>query len=131
MDQVMLRRSTALLQRFIEESSYVSTPASTVLGPVGVPIGTVRALGAPILATPDHLSAQTHICRFGWVDDSGALQLGAGQDLKPSQTMLIKFSDRVEQIAVEGHATWTGAKSRVTVRRSVRVHPCGGVMRSA
>jgi hypothetical protein len=46
--------------------------------------------------------------------------------------VLVEIFDRVEQIAVQGHqATDSGANNLVTVRRSVRVHPIGGLMRSA
>jgi hypothetical protein len=46
--------------------------------------------------------------------------------------VLVEISDRIEKIAVEGHqATESGANNRVTVRRSVSVHPRGGIMRSA
>jgi hypothetical protein len=71
---------------------------------------------------------------FGMVVAEGtrALQLSAGQDQEPTEIVLVEIFDRVEQIAVEGHqATESGAKSRVTVRRSVSVHPSGGIMRSA
>jgi len=60
------------------------------------------------------------------------LELGPGQDEKTTQIVLVEILDRIQQIAVESHqATESGAKSRVTVRRSVRVHPNGGIMRSA
>ena len=64
----------------------------------------------------------------------GPVQLGTGQDEETAKVVLIEIFDRVEQIAVEGHlsyATESGANSLVTVRRSVRVHPSGGLMRSA
>jgi len=60
------------------------------------------------------------------------LELGPGEDEKASQVVLVQILDRVEKIAVDGHqATDNGANSRVTVRRSVRVHPWGGIIRSA
>jgi hypothetical protein len=61
-----------------------------------------------------------------------ALELGSGQYEKTTEIVLVEILDRIQQIAVESHqATESGAKSRVTVRRSVRVHPNGGIMRSA
>jgi hypothetical protein len=61
-----------------------------------------------------------------------ALELSPGQNEEPTQIVLVEIFDRIEQIAVEGHqATESGANSRVTVRRSVNVHPRGGIMRSA
>ena len=54
-----------------------------------------------------------------------------GEHLETAKAVFVEVFYRVKQIAVEGHqATWTGAKSGVTVRRSVRVHPYGGVIRS-
>lgn len=64
-------------------------------------------------------------------DGTFALQLCPGEDEKPTKIVLIEFFDRIQQVAVEGHqATDSGAKRRVTVLRSVRVQPCGGVIRS-
>jgi hypothetical protein len=58
--------------------------------------------------------------------------LGSGEDEKATKVVFVEFPDRVQQVAVQGHqATESGAKSRLTVRRSVRVHPCGGIIRSA
>jgi hypothetical protein len=60
------------------------------------------------------------------------LQMGTGQDQQSAEIVLVEILDRVQQIAVKGHqATESGAKSRVTVRRSVSVQPWGGIMRSA
>jgi hypothetical protein len=60
------------------------------------------------------------------------LQLGPSEDEKAPQVVLVEILDRVEKIAVESHhATDNGANSRVTVRLSVRVHPWGGIIRSA
>lgn len=65
-------------------------------------------------------------------EGTGALKLGAGQYEKTTKVVLVEIFDRIQQIAVEGHqATESGANNRVTVRRSVRVHPSGGIMRSA
>jgi hypothetical protein len=65
----------------------------------------------------------------------GAVQLSTGEDEEAAEVVLVEIPDCVEQIAVEGHqegyATESGANSLVTVRRSVRVHPSGGIMRSA
>jgi hypothetical protein len=64
---------------------------------------------------------------FGMILDlegPGRLELGAGEDEEASKVVLVELADCVEQVAVEGHqATDRGANSRVTVRRSVRVHP--------
>lgn len=61
-----------------------------------------------------------------------ALQLRPGQDQKSPEIMLVEIFDRIQKIAVEGHqATESGANNLVTVRRSVSVHPRGGIMRSA
>lgn len=129
----MLSQPTPLRQRFfIEKTPDVSTPASPVLGPVGIPIGAVRALGAARLATSNHLLPETHLWFGSGFHDSAPLQLGLGQYAKTSEVVFVEFLDRVEQIAVERHqATWTGANSLVTVRRSVSVQPWGGVIRSA
>lgn len=60
------------------------------------------------------------------------LELGPGEDQETSQVVLVHFLDGIEQIPVEGHhATDNGANSLVTVRRSVRVQPWGGIIRSA
>ena len=46
--------------------------------------------------------------------------------------MIVEFFDRIEEVAVEGHqATDSGTNNLVVVRRSVRVHPWGGVILSA
>jgi hypothetical protein len=61
-----------------------------------------------------------------------ALELGPSQDEETAKIVLIQILDRVEKITVEGHqATESGANSRVTVRRSVRVQPRGGIILSA
>ena len=60
------------------------------------------------------------------------LEMGTGQDEKTAEVMLVEILDRIQQVAVQSHqATESGAKSRVTVRRSVKVHPKGGIIRSA
>ena len=91
----------------------------------------MRAFGAPLLPTFHHLASHADSLA-GRLLDSGTLQLRSCEHLQTSETMFIELFDRVEQVAVYGHqATWTGANSRVTVLRSVSVHPCGGVIRSA
>jgi len=65
-------------------------------------------------------------------ESTRALELSPGQNEEPTEIVLVEIFDRIEQITVEGHqATESGANSRVTVRRSVNVHPRGGIMRSA
>jgi len=65
-------------------------------------------------------------------ESAGALELGPGQDEETTKVVLVQVLDRIEEIAVEGHqATESGANSRVTVRRSVSVHPRGGIILSA
>jgi hypothetical protein len=65
-------------------------------------------------------------------ESARSLQLGSREDQETSQIVFVQILDRVEKITVECHqATDNGAKSLVTVRRSVRVHPWGGIIRSA
>jgi hypothetical protein len=46
--------------------------------------------------------------------------------------VIIEIFDRIQQIAVEGHqATESGANNLVDLRRSVKVQPWGGDIRSA
>ena len=90
------------------------------------------APGASRLAAPDALPAQPHLGMILLAQGTGPLQLGAGEDEQTPEVVLVEIPDRVQQIPVEGHqATESGANSRVTVRRSVRVQPRGGIMRSA
>ncbi len=59
------------------------------------------------------------------------LKLCPRENQQAPEVVLVEFFDRIEQITVEGHqATESGANNLVTVRRSVRVQPCGGVIRS-
>lgn len=84
----------------------------------------MRASGASGLPAPDPLPSHTHFRFRAKRRTCDRLQLGTGEDLKPSEVVLVQILDRVEQVAVEGHqATCTGANNRVTVRRSVSVHP--------
>ena len=86
----------------------------------------------PDLPQRTDLLTEVHFGMVIGLQSAGALQLGPGQDEQPAQVVLIHFPHRVQEIAVEGHqATDNGANSRVTVRRSVRVHPWGGIIRSA
>ena len=90
------------------------------------------ALGAPWLPAPDTLLAQLHLGMILCGQSSRPLKLCPGQDEKTAKVVLVQIPDRVQQVAVEGHqATESGANSRVTVRRSVRVQPCGGIILSA
>ncbi len=84
------------------------------------------------LAAPNRLFAEPYSWMVVGAQSAGLLELGPGEDEEASQVMLVQILDRVEKIAVDGHqATDNGANSRVTVRRSVRVHPWGGIIRSA
>lgn len=129
----MLSRELPLTQRFFfEQPANILAAAPAAFGPVCVPVRAVGALGAIALATADLLLAEADRRVVPGSDRPGPLKLGAGEDLEPSQIMFVEVLDRIEQVAVESHqATLTGAKSRFTVRRSVRVHPNGGVILSA
>ncbi len=82
------------------------------------------APGAARLATANRLLTKVDLGMVIGLQSTGSLQLSSGQDQQPAEVVLIHFPDRVEEIAVQGHqATDNGANSRVTVRRSVRVHP--------
>jgi hypothetical protein len=66
------------------------------------------------------------------LDGARAVELGSGEDVETAKLMVVKVSYRVEEITVQGHqATDNGANNLLVVRRSVKVHPCGGVIRSA
>ena len=92
----------------------------------------MRALGAFLLTAPDLLLTQADVGLIAHFDGVRGLEVRPGENVQASQIVLVEVLDRVEKIAVEGHqATWTGANSLVTVRRSVNVQPCGGVIRSA
>lgn len=66
------------------------------------------------------------------VDGARAVELSSGEDMKAAQLMIVEVSHRIEKITVESHqATDNGANNLLVVRRSVKVQPCGGVMRSA
>jgi len=92
----------------------------------------VRAGGAPRFATTHGLFAESHLGMVLGAEGTRTLELGAGENEKTSQIVLIHFLDRVQEVTVERHhATDSGANSLVTVRRSVSVHPCGGIIRSA
>src|SRR3990170_8733988 len=120
-------RQRALLQ---QTPDITATP-SPLLGPIGVPVRAMGTSGATGLPTSDSLLAEAHLGMIVGDECAGPLQLGPGKDQEASQIMLIEVFDRVEQIAVKcHHATDNGAKSLVTVRRSVRVQPCGGIIRS-
>jgi hypothetical protein len=78
------------------------------------------------------LLAEFHLGVIVRCQCTGSLQLRPGQDEKTAKVVLVQIPDRVQQIAVESHqATESGANNRVTVRRSVKVQPCGGIIRSA
>ncbi len=90
------------------------------------------ASGAARLAATHRLLAEVDFGVVVGAESTRALELRPGQNEKPTKIVLVEVFDRVEQIAVEGHqATESGANNRVTVRRSVNVHPRGGIMRSA
>ena len=88
--------------------------------------------GATRLPASHRLLPEMHFGVVVRAEGTRALKLGAGQDQQTTKIVLVEIFDRIEEIAVEGHqATESGANSRVTVRRSVNVHPRGGIMRSA
>lgn len=90
------------------------------------------ATGTLGLAASDPLLAHADLGILSKRRSDYGLQLSSREDLQSPQIVLVQLLDRIEQISVQRHqATLTGAKSRVTVRRSVRVQPCGGVSRSA
>jgi lipoate synthase len=73
-----------------------------------------------------------HLGLFCAIQRTTPVELGTREDEQTSQFVVVQLLDRIEQIAVERHqATDSGANRRVLVRRSVRVHPWGGVIRSA
>lgn len=63
----------------------------------------MRAFGATLLPTANHLVAEAHPRLTPGVNRPVPLQLGPGQDLEASQVMTVEFFDRVEEIAVQGH----------------------------
>jgi hypothetical protein len=88
--------------------------------------------GAPSLTAPDLLLSQMDrwfmLCR----KCPRTMKLSLGEDHQTTQFVIVEIFDRVQQIAVEGHqATESGANNLVDWRRSVRVHPWGGDIRSA
>lgn len=89
-------------------------------------------LGASTFPAPNLLLAQVNLRLRLVGQGTRAMELRLGEDHQTSELMVVQVFDRVQQIAVEGHqATESGANSLVDLRRSVRVHPCGGVIRSA
>jgi hypothetical protein len=92
----------------------------------------MRTGGAAWFATAHCLLAESDFGMVLGAESARPLELGAGQDEEASQIVLIHFFDRVQEVTIEGHhATDSGANSLVTVRRSVKVHPWGGIIRSA
>lgn len=90
------------------------------------------ALGATHLPATDFLLTEMHF-RFDFgIHRTRPLELSPGEYVESAQLVVVEFFDRIEEVAVEGHqATESGANNLVVVRRSVRVHPWGGVIRSA
>jgi len=86
---------------------------------------------ATLLAAPHGLLAQVNLRMVVRAQCTHGLKLCPGENQQAPEVVLVELFDRVEQIAVEGHqATESGANNLVTVRRSVSVQPCGGVIRS-
>jgi hypothetical protein len=92
----------------------------------------VGALGATHLAATDFLLAEVYLGLDFGIHRPGPLELSPGENVEAAQLVIVEFFDRIEEVPVEGHqATDSGANNLVVVRRSVRVHPWGGVIRSA
>lgn len=124
-------RPPALFSRLREESAYIPAATPATFCPVCVPIGTVRTSRAALLAAPHRLLAQVNLGMVVRAQCTGGLKLCPGENQQAPEVVLVEFFDRVEQIAIERHqATESGANNLVTVRRSVSVQPCGGVIRS-
>jgi hypothetical protein len=87
----------------VKQSPDVSAAPTAFFPPVRIPIGTVGACGATLLAAFDHLLAQPHPGPILGGDHPVTLELGPGKDEQPAQVVLVEISDRVEQIAVKGH----------------------------
>lgn len=67
-------------------------------------------------------------------DCTDPLEMGLGENMESTQLMFVEVSDVVEKIPIKTHcayATSAGANKRTVLRRSVSVHPIGGVSRSA
>lgn len=89
-------------------------------------------LGATTFAASDRLLTKVNLRVLVDLQRTTPVELGLGEDHQTTQLVVVEFFHRVQQIAVEGHqATESGANSLVDWRRSVRVHPWGGVIRSA
>ena len=58
---------------------------------------------AAFLAALDHLFAKSHPGSIFRSNHSLAFELGASEDQEPTEIVLVQVSDRVEEIAVEGH----------------------------
>lgn len=93
------------------------------------------ARGASHPSALDRLLAETDFRGSTSVrDHPSSLKVGLRQYQQPTQFMLIKISNVVEEVSVKTHdsyATSAGANNRTMLRRSVKVHPIGGVRRSA
>ena len=126
-------RLRRLRQRLVvEKPPDVTAPSSPVFGPISVPIRAMRASGAARLPTSHRLLPHMDPGMPFGAESARPLKLGTSQDEKTAEVMLVELLDRIQQVAVQSHqATESGAKSRVTVRRSVNVHPNGGIIRSA
>lgn len=91
--------------------------------------------GAGGAATAHGLLSNTHFRsapRLG--DDTDPLKMSLGEHVEAPQPMFVEVSNIVEKISIQTHgvqATSAGANKRIVLRRSVSVHPMGGVKRSA
>ncbi len=96
----------------IEQPTDVPGPASSGLGPVGIPVRAVRARRAAGLPTL-HLALSQSNRGLRADGHTALLQTGAGEDEQPPKFWLVELANRIEQIAIEAHGSGdTGAGSR-------------------
>jgi len=98
----------------MQQAPDVAATATALFPPVGVPVGAMGAGRATLLSALDHLFAQPDLGPILRTDRSLSLELGAGQDQKTTEVVLVEVPDRVEQVAVEGHVRRLRAGRRVS-----------------
>src|SRR5665811_1901362 len=88
---------------FLGQLTHVACSPLSVLGPVSVPIRSVRAARTRSFATPDPLLTQADVHLRTQGDSAYRFEPCPGENDEPLEFMRIEFPDCVEQVPVDSH----------------------------
>lgn len=124
----------------------VPRPESSILPPVGVPVGAVGTAGAPPAATPHQLLPERDLApalSFHLFLAVPGHQEAPGEDEEPSQVVLVQGTDPADEVSIQCHLGYERTQDHrgrpqtpmgaagMGLRPSTFRHPYRGVMVTA